>query len=74
MPRFYFDMIVAGIELPDEEGVDLPSLDHACRDAMATVAAMAKDHSAAIKIGVDIRDERQPVARVRLSLRCIPSD
>ena len=71
MARYYFDMTVAGIALPDDEGLDLPSLDAARRDAMATVAAMAKDHSAPTEITVDIRDgERQAVAVVRLSIRC----
>ena len=71
MLRFYFDMTVDGIALPDDEGLDLPSLDAARRDAMTSVAEMAKDHSAAIEIVVDIREsERRPVARVRLSLRC----
>ncbi len=71
MPRFYFDMTVAGIALPDEEGLDLPSRDAARGDAMASVAAMARDHSAPIEIVVDIRNgEPSPVARVLLSHRC----
>jgi hypothetical protein len=69
--RFYFGMTVAGIALPDDEGLDLPSLDAARRDAMASVAATANDHSAPIEIVVDIRNgEPAPIARVGLSLRC----
>lgn len=69
MARFYFDMTVAGNAQPDEEGVDLPSLEAARREAMVTVAAMIKDDPAPIDIVVQIRDnEPRAVARVRLSL------
>jgi len=71
MPRFYFETTVTGTVLPDEEGVDLPSLDIARRDAMATAAAIAKDHGAPTEVIIDIQNEEHLlVAVVRLSLRC----
>jgi hypothetical protein len=70
MPRFYFDMVLNGRELSDDEGLELTSPAVAREEAMTAIAEMAKDEKACPKsIVIVIRDESpQPVGTVRLLL------
>lgn len=73
MPRFYFDVTADGRTLVDDEGLDLPSLDAARKEARTAAAEMAKEGEACPKdIGIQVRDGSGPVpvAEVRLSLTC----
>jgi hypothetical protein len=71
--RFYFDVTTDGVTAADPDGLDLPSLDAARKEARTTAAEMAKEDEACpkdITIGVRDRSGPAPVATVRLSLRC----
>ncbi len=43
MPRYYFDVIDTGRRIRDEEGVELPNLHEARKQALAALGDMAKD-------------------------------
>lgn len=43
MPRFRFDVSDNGQLMPDAEGLELPSLEAARREALATLGSIAKD-------------------------------
>jgi hypothetical protein len=65
VPRFYFHLY-NDINVPDEEGVDLPDLDaaraQAVRDARVTFAEMAKDEGRVVlHHRIDIEDEQGAV-------------
>jgi hypothetical protein len=71
MPRFYFDSTVNGEAMPDGEGVFLPSVAAARKEAMIAATDMAKDGGASpqeIVIVVRDRPVSEPVVTVRLSL------
>ena len=73
MPRFYFDSTVNGAVVPDTEGVFLPSVATAHREAMKAAIDMAKDDGPRPQeIMIVVRDGRvsAPIATVRLSLTC----
>jgi hypothetical protein len=73
MPRFYFDVTTNGVALTDQDGLDLPSLALARKEAMTAAAEMAKEDDACPKdIVIRVRDGSGPVpvATVRLSLAC----
>jgi hypothetical protein len=71
MPRFYFDVTSDGRAAPDPDGLELPSLAVARKEAMTAAAEMAKEEGACPKdIVIQVRDGTVPVALVRLSLTC----
>ena len=73
MPRFYFDVTVDGRTAADREGLDLPSLDAARKEARTAAAEIAKEGEACPKaVEIQVRDGSgpAPVAAIRLSLTC----
>jgi hypothetical protein len=69
MPHYYFDLSRDGGFLPDELGLDLPSLVVARKQARVTAAEMAKEgNGGPHEITIAIRDADGLVATVRLSL------
>jgi uncharacterized protein DUF6894 len=65
VPRFYFHLH-NDIDVPDDEGVELPNLEaaraHAVRCARFTFAETAKSHGhVVLHHRIDIEDERQSV-------------
>jgi hypothetical protein len=44
MPNFYFDVVAGEVLLPDEEGLDLPDVAAAEREAADTVAMLAREY------------------------------
>jgi hypothetical protein len=72
MPRFYFDVTTDGVVEIDRDGLDLPSLSYARKEARAAAAEMAKEGEACPKnVEIVVRDGgRERVAAVRLSLAC----
>jgi hypothetical protein len=69
MPRSYFDVTTDGQFVPDELGLDLPSLAGARKEARVTAAEMAKEgNGGPHEITIEIRDANELVATVRLSL------
>jgi hypothetical protein len=62
MPRFYFHLR-NDLDVPDEEGVDLPDIDaareHALKDARFTLAQTAMDQGKInFEHSIDIEDEQ----------------
>ena len=45
MPRYHFDFEKAGIAAPDDDGVEMPSLDAARLEAVRAAAAVLKDQA-----------------------------
>ena len=43
MPRFYFDVTDTGRTYPDPEGTELPDLERARAEALATLGGIARD-------------------------------
>ena len=73
MPMYYFDIVASdGTILRDEEGVDLPDIYAARREASNDAVAIACDrtqgHEATI---VKVRDERGEVFRVSVHLSVV---
>jgi hypothetical protein len=67
--RFYFDIKDDFFAAIDEEGAELPSLEAAERDAMATATAVARDvfSSRGTEVLITVRNERQPLFELRLT-------
>ncbi len=75
MPRFYFDVREGSRFIPDEEGINLPDLDAAAKEAAITAAEMGRDRlprGDARDISVEVRNEhRQRVLTVRVTMEII---
>jgi hypothetical protein len=72
VPRFYFDVREGTRFIPDDEGLELDSLDAAEREAAAAAAEIGRDRlpkGDARKVTVDVRDEHgQRVLNVTVSM------
>ncbi|MEE1609708.1 DUF6894 family protein [Microvirga sp. CF3016] len=72
MPQFYFDVREGARFTPDEEGLELDSLDAAEREAAVAAAEIGRDRlpkGDSREIAIEVRDEhRQWVLTVRVSL------
>jgi hypothetical protein len=71
VPRYHFDAVLNGKVAPDPEGVELDSRDTARQEAVRAAAEMAKDSHLdgnARDITVRVREGREPVAIIRLSI------
>lgn len=73
MSRYYFDMREANAIAPDEEGLELPSIEAAQVEAAQALADMARDtvpslcsNSAGRQISIEVRDDDGPVLRAKL--------
>jgi hypothetical protein len=71
MPRFFFDVTADGNLSRDEEGLDLPSIVVARREAVRTAAEMARDDGLSREIVIAILDaSRRLLDTVRLVVSC----
>jgi len=64
MPQYFFDILTDGELIPDEEGISLPSLNAARREASRSLADLLRDiirteHPPSLTISV--RDSEGPV-------------
>jgi hypothetical protein len=73
MPRYYFD-IREGDELaPDEEGMELSSLQAVQEEAARTLADMARDSvrsqhdGAGHQMAIEVRDENGPLLQLKFT-------
>jgi hypothetical protein len=73
MPRYYFDMREGDEIAPDEEGMELRTLEAVQEEAARTLADMARDairgHSngAGHQMSIEVRDEAGPVLQVKFT-------
>lgn len=72
MPRYHFDVTDTGRLTRDEEGLELPNLQEARKEAVAALADMAKDElpdGDHREFVVEVRHGRpEPILRATLSL------
>ncbi|WP_377830328.1 DUF6894 family protein [Bradyrhizobium lupini] len=69
MPRYFFDTRDNDLLMPDEVGVEIPTLEAVKRHASAAMADFAKDvlPGAVVRtLAIEVRDDEGPVLRVLL--------
>jgi hypothetical protein len=71
MIRYYFDLRDGDDLAPDEEGVELPDIEHVQEEAALALAQMARDvlprtvtDDGGHRIAIEVRDEAGPVLKV----------
>jgi hypothetical protein len=74
MPRFFFN-VRDGVDLPDEEGMELPGPDRARSQAIVTAGEMMRDKGRELWPGTEwsmqVTDERgDTVCILKFSARC----
>jgi hypothetical protein len=72
MPRFYIDVRDPRSAVADDEGLELPDLDTACKEATAAGAQMVKDlvPCEQAEVTLSVRDENgRPACKVRLAVQ-----
>jgi len=58
MSRYFFDTDESGKVLIDEDGVELPNIDEAEKEALATLGHIAKDRAGRCRyVAMNVRDE-----------------
>jgi hypothetical protein len=74
MPRYYFDMREGDEIAPDEEGMELHTIEAVQEEAARTLADMARDairgrrtDGAGHQMSIEVRDEAGPVMRVKFT-------
>ena len=70
--RFYFDIHEGDEIIPDEEGLELATVEDAYTEASRSLAGLAKDVIASHRgtghqLAIEVRDHDGPVLAVRLS-------
>jgi hypothetical protein len=69
MPRYYFDLREGDDLAPDEEGLELPSIERVQEEAARSLADLARDavrrnlDRAAHQMAIEVRDDNGPVYR-----------
>ena len=67
MRRYYFDIVLSGQVGEDDEGVFLPDLEAVQKEALRTLADMAKEFIAVpADMSVQVRDDDGGVMRVKV--------
>ncbi|MGY3696085.1 hypothetical protein ACVIGA_006165 [Bradyrhizobium sp. USDA 3240] len=75
MPRYFFDLRDGDELVPDEEGLELKSIQSAQLEAARSLADMARDelYDAQPKntrnMAIEVRDETGPVMDIRLTFK-----
>jgi hypothetical protein len=70
VPRYYFDIREGEDFAPDDEGLELPSIERVQEEAARSLADMAKeavgkDHDeAGLQMAIEVRDDSGPVLQV----------
>jgi Domain of unknown function (DUF6894) len=76
MARYYFDVQENGETRSDAEGIELPDLDAAAREAADAVVEMARDYrvaSGSREISIEVSDSGgHRVLKVAMALRVVP--
>jgi len=73
MPRYYFDMRVGDESAPDEQGMELHTMQAVQEEAARSLADMARDairrspNGAEHRMSMDIRDDAGPVMQVKFT-------
>jgi hypothetical protein len=74
MKRYYFDLREGDEFAPDEEGVDLPSIERVQEEAAYSLADMARDavrrhanDGGAHQMAIEVRDDDGPVLQARFT-------
>ena len=73
MPRYYFDMREGDDIVPDDEGLELDSVEAVQEEAARSLADMAREairkqyDGAGQQMAIDVRDDSGPVLRVTFS-------
>jgi hypothetical protein len=73
MKRYYFDIRDGDQIIPDEEGLELSTLEKVQEEAARSLADMARDavrgqlHGTAQRIAIEVRDDTGPVLQVRFT-------
>jgi hypothetical protein len=71
MPRYYFDLCDDSGHYPDDEGLELPSIDAARQEAAHSLADMLRDAvregtgRAVRQMSVEVRNDVGPIIRVK---------
>jgi hypothetical protein len=75
MSRYYFDMREGDEIAPDEEGMDLRTIEAVQEEAARTLADMARDairghrDGADHQMSIEVRDEAGPVMQVKFTFK-----
>lgn len=70
MARYYFDIREGDIVVPDEEGMEFPTLESVQREAVHTLGDLAKNMTFEIglpgpqKTAIEVRDDNGPVLQI----------
>ncbi|NOJ47819.1 DUF6894 family protein [Bradyrhizobium archetypum] len=73
MRRYYFDLREGDDLAPDEEGLELPSIERVQEEAARSLADMARDavrrdhNGADHRMSIEVRDDDGPVLQVRFT-------
>ena len=72
MPRYYFDVRDGDEVAPDEEGLELSSIEAVREEAALSLADMARDavrknHDGARLMAVEVRDDNGPVLQAKFT-------
>ena len=73
MPRYYFDLIEGDEVIPDEEGLELSSIEKVREEAARSLADMARDtiwrtyDKTSQVMAIGVRDDDGPVMQVRFT-------
>jgi len=73
MPRYYFDMREGDEIAPDEEGMELNTMQAVQEEAARSLADMARDairgspNGAEHRMSIDVRDDAGPVMQVKFT-------
>jgi hypothetical protein len=73
MPRYYFDIRDGDDLAPDEEGLDLPSIERVQEEAARSLADMARDavrrnrDGAGHEMAIEVRDDEGAVLLVKFT-------
>jgi len=74
MPSRYFFELEDDVSVPDFEGLELPSLEVACTEALKTLAEMAREVRPGPRdrqLVCTVRDGKRPVYRLELTVRAV---
>jgi hypothetical protein len=61
MPQYFFDIVADGELVPDEEGMNLPGLDAARREASHSLGDLARDTARPDRLAISVRTSDGPV-------------
>jgi len=70
MARYYFDIREGDLVVPDEEGMEFPSLETEQREAVHTIGGLAKSMSFEVrepgpqKAAIEVRDDTGPILKI----------